>query len=510
MKHLLFLLVLILPPVAQATSVSRPAATTRSLSVPGPAYDIQFAIDWACDDYPLNSASGRAELYDDTGTLVGRVLASVNRNSGPSVTVTGLGTVEVGPWYATIYAPNGTPADAGLALTWHVTGLTPGTYTLKLTSYTTNDTLLHGSTVWTNTNFVGGSAPVNLAPDIAWTSSPGAVASGQPYTVTAHGHDPDGNLTQVNVWKDGVPFAFAGGGNGTDGDSGNPTSDTGPQSVTFTAQASDALGAASPVISFTVSIAAPPPALCTLATVAGAGGIVSPGGTYNAGTVVTVAATPDATHDFAGWSGDASGAANPLSITLDRNQGVQANFSLKLFPLTTNATSGGSVTPGGSYPYGTIVTLSATPDASSRFTGWTGDVTSGSTSIAVTMTAPHSVQAGFVPKQAQTIIFTNPGSRSSSAGPFALSGSATSGLTVTYTVLSGPAVMTGGQLQVTGPGAVIVQANQPGDATYLAAPPVTQTFNSVAPALVKFQPAARTLVQGLSVRTPANLILAQP
>jgi hypothetical protein len=34
----------------------------------------------------------------------------------------------------------------------------------------------------------------------------------------AHGHDADGNLTQVNVWKNGSAFAFAGGGNGTDGD----------------------------------------------------------------------------------------------------------------------------------------------------------------------------------------------------------------------------------------------------------------------------------------------------
>ena len=49
----------------------------------------------------------------------------------------------------------------------------------------------------------------------------------------------------------GAPFAFAGGGNGTDGDSGNPTSDTGPQTVTFTAQAVDGDGATSPVITST-------------------------------------------------------------------------------------------------------------------------------------------------------------------------------------------------------------------------------------------------------------------
>jgi hypothetical protein len=82
----------------------------------------------------------------------------------------------------------------------------------------------------------------------------------------------DGNLAQVNVWKNGQPFAFAGGGNGTDGDSGNATSDSGPQTVTFTAQAVDADGATSPVITHVVTINAPvntPPSV----TLAGAGRI---------------------------------------------------------------------------------------------------------------------------------------------------------------------------------------------------------------------------------------------
>ena len=47
-------------------------------------------------------------------------------------------------------------------------------------------------------------APANNAPTIAWTSSPTSVASGQSYIVSAHGHDADGNLTQVNVWKNGL------------------------------------------------------------------------------------------------------------------------------------------------------------------------------------------------------------------------------------------------------------------------------------------------------------------
>jgi hypothetical protein len=96
----------------------------------------------------------------------------------------------------------------------------------------------------------------NNAPTITWTATPGNVGSGQNYSVTAHGHDADGNLTQVNIWKNGVGFAFAGGGNGTDGDSGNTTSDSGPATITFTANAVDSNGATSATISQTVTITA--------------------------------------------------------------------------------------------------------------------------------------------------------------------------------------------------------------------------------------------------------------
>ena len=82
-------------------------------------------------------------------------------------------------------------------------------------------------------------APINNPPTVAWSSAPSSAASGQSYTMIAHGHDADGNLTLVNLWKNGVAFAFAGGGNGTDNDASNSTADTGPTTITFTAQAVD-------------------------------------------------------------------------------------------------------------------------------------------------------------------------------------------------------------------------------------------------------------------------------
>jgi len=353
------------------------------------------------------------------------------------------------------------------------------------------------------------SAP-NHAPTISWNATIGTVASGLNYTISAHGHDQDGNLTQVNVWKNGLPFAFGGGGNGTDADSGNPTSDTGPQTVIFTAQAVDANGATSSIISQTVAIAAPPPPQYTLTTIATPGGAVSSGGTFVAGTVVNVSAFPDAMHDFSGWSGDAAGTANPVSVTLDRSKTVQANFTPKIYALVTNATAGGSVTPGGSYPVGTTVTISATPDATHYFVDWSGDASGTALAIDVTLDRPKSAQANFAPKTAQTITFDQPGDQAVGSQPFAPSASSSSGLPVTFTVVSGPATVTGGLVQVTGFGAVMIQASQPGDTFYLPAAPVTLSFNVIAPVQLKYRGPSRTLLSDPHTSNGAPLVIQVP
>ncbi len=51
------------------------------------------------------------------------------------------------------------------------------------------------------------------------------------------------------------------------------------------------------------------------------------GGSYTANTVVTLTAAPEAGSLFAGWSGDASGAALSVSLTMNANKSVTATFS---------------------------------------------------------------------------------------------------------------------------------------------------------------------------------------
>jgi uncharacterized protein (TIGR03437 family) len=75
----------------------------------------------------------------------------------------------------------------------------------------------------------------------------------------------------------------------------------------------------------------------------------------------------------------------------------------------------------------------------------------------------------------QTISFTIPNHTSSDA-PFELQATASSGLPVMFSVVSGPATVSGNLLTITGIGTVTVQASQPGNANYAAAT-ATATFN---------------------------------
>ncbi|WP_128755268.1 InlB B-repeat-containing protein, partial [Aquimarina sediminis] len=65
----------------------------------------------------------------------------------------------------------------------------------------------------------------------------------------------------------------------------------------------------------------------TLATNTIGQGTVSGGGTYNEGSIASVAATPASGWKFDGWSGALSGTSNPGTITMNANKTVTANFS---------------------------------------------------------------------------------------------------------------------------------------------------------------------------------------
>jgi len=68
----------------------------------------------------------------------------------------------------------------------------------------------------------------------------------------------------------------------------------------------------------------------TLTINAGTGGTTypEPGSyTHDSGTEVSVKAVPSSGYQFSGWTGDASGTSNPITITMDSDKSITANFS---------------------------------------------------------------------------------------------------------------------------------------------------------------------------------------
>ena len=88
----------------------------------------------------------------------------------------------------------------------------------------------------------------------------------------------------------------------------------------------------------------------TLEIAALSNGTVSGGGTYRAGATATLEALPDPGYVFTGWSGDASGNDNPLTIVMDGDLTVGATFARAEIVVETtgdvNATLTYSITGG--------------------------------------------------------------------------------------------------------------------------------------------------------------------
>ena len=99
-----------------------------------------------------------------------------------------------------------------------------------------------------------------------------------------------------------------------------------------------------------------------------------------------------------------------------------------------------------------------------------------------------NIQVSFVPgvtAEPQSITFAPIADRPVTSPAFALSATASSGLPVSYQLVSGPATLAGNTLTLTGVGTVTVRAKQDGNLTFLPAPDVDQSFNvTKAPATI--------------------------
>jgi hypothetical protein len=206
-----------------------------------------------------------------------------------------------------------------------------------------------------------------------------------------------------------------------DGFSGDLTGTTSPQQLTVD---SDKTVAASFTAQHTLAVAASGPGSVTLDP---------PGGVYIAGTSVTVTAVPDPDSAFLGWSGDLTGATNPIVVVVNADTSATASFAT-LFDVAASADGPGTIAldpPGGTYPAGTVVTVTATPDVGAGFTGFGGDLTGTTNPQQLTVDADKTVSASFAPASSFTLSVGVTGGGSVALSP--PGGTYTAGTVVTLT-----------------------------------------------------------------------------
>jgi uncharacterized protein YkwD len=179
----------------------------------------------------------------------------------------------------------------------------------------------------------------NQAPSASFTATP--ISGSQPLTVhfdASASTDPDGSIASF-AWN------FGDGQTGTGQKPDHVYTTAGTFTVTLTVTddegASDSLGRAN-----LITVSNPSTGQYTLSIQVTGHGTVAmnpTGGSYAAGTAVTLTATPDSGWQLSGWSGDLTGSTNPATITMAANKTVTATFT----ETSNNDPAGGGGSGGG-------------------------------------------------------------------------------------------------------------------------------------------------------------------
>ncbi|HKB90603.1 MAG TPA: MBG domain-containing protein, partial [Opitutaceae bacterium] len=167
------------------------------------------------------------------------------------------------------------------------------------------------------------------------------------------------------------------------------------------------------------------------------------------------AAAPNVSQSFTVVQASGNVTVTNLSHTYD---GSPKSVSVTTTPggLATSVTYNGSPTaPSAVGSYAVVATIT-----NPNYTGGS----SGTLVIAAPSPSSQSITFGALPNQIYGV------------APFALSATASSGLPVSFSVLGGPATVSGNTLSITGVGTVTIQTSQSGNGGFAAAPNVFQSF----------------------------------
>lgn len=227
---------------------------------------------------------------------------------------------------------------------------------------------------------------------------------------------------------------------------------------------------------------------------------VSPGSsTITAGQSITFTASGGVTGNYA-WGDSATGDGSSKTVTFssvgsytltvrdvgDANHTVSNTASASITvnpsssPMTALSAAGATYNGAAQTP-----SLTASPPGAAYNWSIVGGTTSTSATDAGAYTINWSATGAYtgtgsttwtVAKANQTITFSNPGAKLEDSGDYTLIATTTSGLTVSFSLVSGPATINGNTLTFTGTGNLTVRASQAGNSNYNAATNVDQTF----------------------------------
>jgi len=128
-------------------------------------------------------------------------------------------------------------------------------------------------------------------------------------------------------------------------------------------------------------------------------------GLFPVGSVQQVLAVTNSDFKFIGWTSNGTGTNNPLTVLMDANLVIVANFATNATNITLTVTTNGegTVTPnenGKLLKLNSTYTLTATPDKGSGavFSNWTGTITTNQNPLKLTkIQSSMALQANFVP-----------------------------------------------------------------------------------------------------------------
>ncbi|MBN2011035.1 InlB B-repeat-containing protein [candidate division KSB1 bacterium] len=143
------------------------------------------------------------------------------------------------------------------------------------------------------------------------------------------------------------------------------------------------------------------PCTVTLSLNPSAGGTTNGGGTFNSGSSITITATANAGYTFTKWTENGSALSTDASytFTITGNRTLVANFTAVQYTVTlsTNLSTGGITSGGGTFNSGDSVTVTATANSGYTFTNWSenGTIVSIDASYTFTITGNRTLVANF-------------------------------------------------------------------------------------------------------------------